>query len=114
MKRAFGSGLFPSSQSPSPEFLEDELEVNHARSWIEDRFVPVLQEQGVSGLAHQTRPDRSRLLFCEFWRCPKPYERHEDVDVKHYWDATLVGEGFFGNRVPGDMDAQIVGTDVPK
>ena len=48
IRRAFGSGLFPSIQPSSPKLIEDRIEVNHARSCIEDRFVPVLEEHGVS------------------------------------------------------------------
>ena len=50
VKRTFGSGLFPNSQPASPRLLEDKLETDHARSWIEDRFVPVVMEHNVRGL----------------------------------------------------------------
>lgn len=46
-KRPLGSGLFLSSQPGSPGKLQEMLELEHAKSWIEDRFVPVLTEQDV-------------------------------------------------------------------
>lgn len=51
-RNPFGSTFFSIGQPGSPKLPEEKLEMDNAKGWIEDRFVPLIDEYEVSTLPH--------------------------------------------------------------